>query len=648
MLVHAMTMLLLMGMATDDQKSTLRLPQKFQSAKVGQAKSWNIGKEGPQLRVWGGELKSGNIYFDEFLPAVFKRTLVFQNLESDDTPFNWIFTGDRAGFTLNFTKNEVTVRQRFYDSFALNELKDGEIQYGVYPEKKWLHNTIVYSGPLQEVSVVLNHRLQLLVYLNGVKAFQQSCLFDVSRHQLEFNSDKQTIAGRLIKPPVKETVVRLQTQKRHQTMIGFGGITTPTAYAQLSPAGKQQWWKIICEYNLKIQREYPIGTQLNRKMNNWDNLNDATPHYYGDNFPNGEISDFNYIRTLRKLGGMVWFEFWGLPPWAVQEYEDENGKVWKEAADPELYSEAMLSYCKTSEEKAGAPPDIVGIQNEITQPTAIWHQMTGLLREKLDAAGFEQVQIHMSDSPFAGLASEWITQYKKDPQVWQIIDYAAAHMYDYQNYLSKPDQFDSLLHRLHETAGDKPFLSTEISLNYPQFQHPSFREALGMGQLYHKNLVLADASAICYCWTLINVTQPSFGWTRTLFVVDREHGFVPASHNLQLRVYGAYSRRIVKGMKRITIEDDDKHLLASAFVGDKGRLTLVLLNRGISTRRVHIPNVKNKFEIMEIAGPYSPNQLQEVPDADKNGALNLSVHPGTIVTLSNVPLGELPDNFELN
>ena len=157
----------------------------------------------------------------------------------------------------------------------------------------------------------------MAVALNGKEIVRAKCLFDLSRHQVRLvraqGAREGHLRGQFVQPPPVETTVRIDPAQRHQAMIGFGGITTPTAYAELSPEGKRRWWELLAEYNLLIQREYPIGTRLNRRMDNWDRLEDATPHYYGDNFPNGEISDFNYIRTLRQLGGKVWFEFWNLP-----------------------------------------------------------------------------------------------------------------------------------------------------------------------------------------------------------------------------------------------------------------------------------------------------------------------------------------------
>ena len=307
----------------------------------------------------------------------------------------------------------------------------------------------------------------------------------------------------------------------------------------------------MCEYNLLIQREYPIGRRLNPEMDNWDKLEDATPHYYGDNFPNGEVSDFEYIKTLRRLGGKVLFEFWALPPWTE--------------GDAEKYAEAMVDYCRVSKEKAGAPPDIVGIQNEKRQTERMWHKMTLTLRRKLDEAGFESVQIHMSDAGTLAGGIKRAKVFQSSKQVWAAIDYSATHMYDYQNFFTNPDGFDNLLTQWKELAGGKPFLSTELCINNDKYQWPTYRVALTMGQLYHKNLVLADASAVCYCWTLLNVVQPSFGWTRTLTVPDRSHGFVPVATSHQLRVFGAFSRRVHEGMTRIEARTDVNDLMVSAF-----------------------------------------------------------------------------------
>jgi len=92
------------------------------------------------------------------------------------------------------------------------------------------------------------------------------------------------------------------------------------AYAKLSADGKRRWFELLAEYNPLIQREYPNGYHLKKDLSNLDTLTDASPHYYGDNFPNGEISDFDYNRRIQRMGGKVFFQFWALPEWARREY----------------------------------------------------------------------------------------------------------------------------------------------------------------------------------------------------------------------------------------------------------------------------------------------------------------------------------------
>jgi hypothetical protein len=45
-----------------------------------------------------------------------------------------------------------------------------------------------------------------------------------------------------------------------------------------------------------------LGTRLRPDMSNLDSLADAKSHYYGDNFPNGELSSFAYNAESLKLG----------------------------------------------------------------------------------------------------------------------------------------------------------------------------------------------------------------------------------------------------------------------------------------------------------------------------------------------------------
>jgi hypothetical protein len=225
--------------------------------------------------------------------------------------------------------------------------------------------------------------------------------------------------------------------------------------------------------------------------------------------------------------------------------------------------------------------------------------------------------------------------FRSSPEAWAATDYSASHMYDYQKHFTDPDGFDATLLKWKETVGNKPFLSSELCINDSRYQLPSYRIALLMGQLYHKNLVLTDAAAICYCWTLLNVEQPSYGWTRTLCVPDPANGFVPKASSHQLRVFGAYSRRIREGMTRVHAKTDASDLLVSAFDGDAGHRTVVLLNRSTQPRAAKIIWRGARFEQMEIADPYRPNAVLHVPAGG-----DVVIEPGAIVTLTSAALGE--------
>ena len=589
------------------------------------AVAFELGGSKGEFHAWGRG-RDLRVFFGEFLPALFERTVVLDECSLTDAKLEWIFTGDRGGFTVTIDHNEVGLYQRFYDSFAFNKIDKGNARH---PQWRSPIAKAPCKGDLRAVTVAIDHKLGLSVALNGRTVLRQDFLLDVSRHQLKLTDGKGRVCGKLLNPEPEPAVIHIDPAKRYQTMIGFGGIATPTAYAQLNAEGKRRWWELVCEYNLLIQREYPIGRRLNRRMDNWDHPQDATPHYYGDNFPNGEISDFDYIKTLRELGGKVWFEFWALPPWV--------------AGDVEKYAEAMVRYCQVSRERAGAPPDVVGIQNEVSQSASMWHKMTLALRRGLDQAGFESVRIHMSDSGRLAGGLERAEKFRSSEEVWSAIDYSATHMYDYQSFFADPDGYDARLMQWKQLTGDKPFLSTELCINSDKFQLNSYRIALTMGQLYHKNLVLTDAVAICYCWTLLNVVQPSFGWTRSLCVPDRSRGFVPAASSYQLRVFGAYSRRIREGMVRVEAGADADDLLVSAFAGKGGAGTVVVLNRSTKPRRLRVVWPGVTFTKAELVNPYHENDVQRAPAQLSDGATEVMVEPGSIVTLSNVALGRPGD-----
>jgi len=580
------------------------------------------------IEIWGNKKAPPRFYFDPILPSIFERTLVLESFTPADGRMEWMFTGPKGGFTISADAFQIELLERHYDSPGFNTM----------PEKPARHPEFIssvlkagYTGQLKALTVRLDGQLGLTILANGLPILQRECLLDVNRHQLAASSANTHACGILLSPPPEKVRIHVAPDKSHQTMRGFGGITSMLAYNRMDAAGKEQWWDFLCQYNLLIQREYPIGQRLNPAMDNWDRLEDAVPHYYGDNFAVGEISDFSYNRKIRGFGGQVWFEFWRLPDWMGE--------------DDSKFTAAVIAYCREAQAKASSAPEIVGIQNEIKPADDIWPGRVLALRQALDQAGFSQVRLHMNDSVYLWQAIEWARIFRGSAEAWKAIDYSAAHFYDFPLHSpEEQDKYDARIAEWNEATGHKPFLSTEICINYARCQTASYRMAFSMGQLYHKNLVLMNAEAICYCWLLIDVEQPSYGWTRSLFVTDRSRNFAPTPSSNQLRVFGAFSRRVRQGMTRVDATSGSPDLLVSAFKGEGNQTTLILLNRSTSPVEIQLDWTGARFTEMECTHFYHENRVTPLDAASPEARGEIRVEPGSIVTLTNVPLGSQCSN----
>lgn len=601
------------------------LPAVQATARAG-ATPFRFVSDGPYGSGWGNTNKIPRVFFHQELPAFFRRTLVLDNDIPSDARLSWIFTGRHAGFTLILSKQKLHVLQRYYDSYALY----GTDVRGNFPQKVTQEVSVPYIGHPRTLTVVMNSHLGLQVWMNGVKVVDQQCLFDVSRSQLLFSaphSKHEVLAGALQPARLRDASITVDAGKTYQTILGFGGSPSIPAYLSLSAAGKRRYWQILKEYNLLIDREYPMGTRLKPDMSNLTDPADASPHYYGDNFPNGELSNFGYSRKIQQLGGFVQYEMWDLPPWAVTPGPGPSGQ--HGVANPLAYARAMVTYCRLAKEHTGRPPAIVGVQNEVNEPPQIALAMVRDLRKQLDAAGFTSVKIHMADAPFMFQGTERALALRKHPGVWKSINYAATHEYDYQQFFANPDLYDARMQAMHQASTSKPFLATEICINDPHLQQPSYRIAFNTGQLYQKNLTILDAEEILYCWVILDVEQPTFGASRSLLEPDRYDDNLPAPTSYQLRVLGAFSRHILAGMQRVAATSSNPNLLVTAFRAANGEATLVAMNRSTAPQRlaIHWPGVK--WQQLERTSLYLQNEDSAVPQ-------QIVIQPGEILTLSTI------------
>jgi hypothetical protein len=188
--------------------------------------------------------------------------------------------------------------------------------------------------------------------------------------------------------------------------------------------------------------------------------------------------------------------------------------------------------------------------------------------------------------------------------------------------------YDTRLLTMHAVSEGKPFLATEICINDPHYQELSYRIALNVGQLYQKNLTELDAETLLYCWLLLDVEQPSFGGSRSLLVPDRTRGNLPVASSFELRVLGAYSRHVLKGMVRVGTSSSNADLLTAAFE-DSTRSSLIVLNRSTSPQRLKVEWTGKHWEQMERTSQTLENAASTTVPPE------VVVQPGEILTLSN-------------
>jgi O-glycosyl hydrolase len=594
------------------------------------ADTFRFVSDGPAGPGWSRPDEIARKYFHENLTALFERTLTLDAALPQRATLRWIFTGPRAGLTVELTSSRIRIAERYYDSMALYE---GQ---GNFPEKTTFTDERQYTGDARTLTVIADSHLAVRVLINGQQILEAPLLFDLTRHQLMLAASRTArlvVSGSLLTPATKNAAITIDPSQVHQTMLGFGGSPSIAAYAELSDQGKRAYWQILKRYNLLLSREYPMGTELKPDLSNLEDLADATPHYYGDNFPNSELSSFDYSRHVLDLGGSVIYELWALPSWATvpnngPHATDTWNKPIKRVANPNEYARLIVTYCKKAQAATGSAPAIVGIENEVDQPPEVFSSMALALRRELDKAGFTATKIHMADASFMFLGIDRATELRKNPEAWKTLDYSAVHEYDFQEFLANPDLYDARMNQMHEAADGKPFLATEICINDPHYQEPSYRIALAVAQLYHKNLTELDAVALMFCWLLLDVEQPSFAGSRSLLAPDRTRSWIPVPTSFQLRVMGAFSRHVVKGMQRIGVETGDPDLLATAFA-DAQNETLVVIIRSTTSRRLDLQGASHAWAEIEHTGLEDENSVAPF----RTGNV---IQPGEILVLSTI------------
>jgi hypothetical protein len=110
-------------------------------------------------------------------------------------------------------------------------------------------------------------------------------------------------------------------------------------------------------------------------------------------------------------------------------------------------------------------------------------------------------------------------------------------------------------------------------------------------------------------------------------VPDRTKGWAPVASSYELRVLGAFSRHVMKGMRRVEAKTANPDLLTAAFE-DGAKASLVVLNRSTAPEKLDVQWTGRRWSEIERTSLYSENGTSTSVPAE------IVVQPGEIVTLS--------------
>ena len=91
------------------------------AASAPAADTFRFVSDAPAGPGWGRPDEIARKYFHENLTVLFERTLTLDAALPPRTTLRWIFTGPRAGLTVELTSSKVRIAERYYDSMALFE-----------------------------------------------------------------------------------------------------------------------------------------------------------------------------------------------------------------------------------------------------------------------------------------------------------------------------------------------------------------------------------------------------------------------------------------------------------------------------------------------------------------------------------------------
>lgn len=433
--------------------------------------------------------------------------------------------------------------------------------------------------------------------------------------------------------PESALAIRINSNKKFQTITGFGGSFTEASASLLNRLGAENRDKILKAYFSKEGAEYSL-TRTHINSCDFSLKNYAYANQAGDkNLENFSIEEdrndlIPMIKAAQKIskdGFKIIASPWTAPPWMKDNNDWRGGKLL-----PEYRETWALYFSRYIQEyqKEGIPIWGVTVENEPLGNDKNWEsmhytpeEMTGFVRDylgpKLEKDGFGKVKILGYDQNRGDELEKWAKDMFKDKASARYFSGTAVHW-----YASTVDFFPASLQFTHKLAPDKHLINTEscVDAQVPAWKDDNWywsKEAKDWGWTWapenQKHLHPKYVPVFRYARDIIGCLNNLVdGWIDWNMVLDRQGGpnwfknwctapvivdpaadevyFTPLFYTL-----AHFSKYIRPGAVRIELQNPDSEIMSTAVQNPDGSLVVVLFNPSDNQREINFILNEEKF-----------------------------------------------------
>ncbi|WP_435412964.1 glycoside hydrolase family 30 protein [Psychroserpens mesophilus] len=436
-------------------------------------------------------------------------------------------------------------------------------------------------------------------------------------------------------PSLDSTVVlRINPEKKYQTITGFGGAFTESSAYLLNKLSKENREKILKAYFAKDQANYSLTrTHMNSCDFSLGQYSYAPieedmnlEHFTIEEDMNDLIPMIKDAMAVSQDGFKIFASPWTAPPWMKDNKEWVGGKLL-----PKYYDTWALFFSKYVDAYKDEGIDIWGftVENEPHGNGNNWESMHFTPEEmtdfvmnhmgpKLEADGKGDVIILGYDQNRAGL-KEWVDVMYATEESSKYYDGTAIHWYE-----STYDYFPEALQYAHAKAPNKLLIETEgcVDSEVPKWRDDLWywsKEATDWGwdwaseeeKYLHPKYAPVNRYARDIIGCLNNWVD---GWVDWNMVLDRQGGpnwfknwcvapvivdpeadevyFTPLYYTMV-----HFSKYIRPGAVIIDVDNPDKDLMVTAAMNPDDSIAVVVFNEGQTPKRFTVNLNGNAIDI---------------------------------------------------